>query len=226
MSAPTWDDRAALAERLDALEADRERFADRVSELYRTDPECQATRSKVSFSHARALAWHKAMQERIASALAAPPRDAALAERLTDLANHLARAQKEIDESADVRETVGEIVRGLDALRVEVDAAPAVPPSVAEAREAFVLAVARCRDCGEYGVLCGPQHEALADALIAAVRAATAAEAVRVVAGVPRYVLGLNLWQGTAPTMEPAANGAWIGQAEAMNALRALEVQP
>lgn len=166
------------------------------------------------------------------------PDRAALAERLTDLANHLARAQKEIDETADVRETVGEIVRGLDALRVQLDAEPVLPPSVAEARDSWsdamcdlVLAMTAGatddRDAipGDYEVAL-QGLEAARDDLLTAVRAETVAEAVRVVEAVPRYVLNLNLWQGTAPTMEPAATGAWVGQTEATNALRALGGQP
>lgn len=66
MTEPT-PDRASL----DAMINDRERFTARVKELYWSDPECQDSR-RVSFTGAWALAWHKAMQERSAAALAAP----------------------------------------------------------------------------------------------------------------------------------------------------------
>ena len=152
MTDETTTDRAALVERLDALEADRERFADRVSELYRTDLECQATRSKVSFSHARALAWHKAMQERIAAAALA---------------------------------------------------APAVPPSVAEARDVVM------RGAAQFGYA----SDADVDALIAAVRAATIAEAVRAVEAGPLVQAAFD-------------DDVTAGVESALAALRALEVQP
>lgn len=99
-------------------------------------------------------------------------------------------------------------------------AAPAVPPSVAEAREDVI---GLYHEVGTSQIVA----ERRADALIAAVRAATVAEAVRVVAAVPRCVLTLNLWQGTASlAADLAANGAWVGQTAALDALRALEVQP
>ena len=158
---PDTPDRAALAERLDAIEADRERFADRVSELYRTDPECQATRSKISFSHARALAWHKAMQERIALA------------------------------------------------------APAVPPSVAEARSVVM------RGAAQFGYA----SDADVDALIAAVRAATAAKAVRAVDALPRSE-GVTTFGHTGFVMERTEGGSWIYDEHALDALRALGGQP
>ena len=103
------------------------------------------------------------------------------------------------------------------------------PPSVAEAREAFVLAVARCRDCGEYGVLCGPQHEALADALIAAVRAATVAEAMRAVEGVAGRVTFAWLAGGGVQahvSTVPSTQSSEIPRADALDALRALGGQP
>ena len=119
-----------------------------------------------------------------------------------------------------------------------LSAAPAPePPSVVEAKHALDVAIVKHR-IAEHGYQrkavtlkqFNAAHDAIGvaqDALIAAVRAETVAEAVRAVEALPRYVLHLNLRQGsTAPNMEPAANGAWVGQTEALAALRALGGQP
>lgn len=131
--------------------------------------------------------------------------------------------------------TVREVIAAGCTLAAAALAAPApVPPSVAEARGRWsdamcdlVLAMTAGatddRDAipGDYeAALQG--LEAARDDLLAAVRAETVAEAVRAVGALPRYVLNLNLRQRTAPTMDPAANGAWVGQTEAVNALYAL----
>ena len=150
--------------------------------------------------------------------MSAPTPDrAALAERLRFLARGLRRIADTLCNSADCDIPHLDCTVSADAMDAAAAAlaAPALPPSVAEAREAFVLAVARCRDCGEYGVLCGPQHEALADALIAAVRAATVAEAVRAVEELPDHLTAAD---------DPRETFLW--RADALAALRALGGQP
>ena len=105
-------------------------------------------------------------------------------------------------------------------------AAPALPPSVAEAREA-VLSSLRAGVRAEWGQR--GYHPATdrridrddasnvedVDALIAAVRAETVAEAVRVVEELPDHLTAAD---------DPRETFLW--RADVLAALRALEVQP
>ena len=152
--------------------------------------------------------------------MSAPPWDdrAALADLLRDVAEMMADLNQ--DECRSV------LYARVDAAAAAL-AAPAVPPSVAEARDRWsnamcdlVLAMTAGatddRDAipGDYeAALQG--LEAARDDLLAAVRAATVAEAVRVVEELPDHLTAAD---------DPRETFLW--RADALDALRALRGQP
>ena len=162
------------------------------------------------------------------SAPTAPDR-AALAERLRFFARGLRRIADTLCNSADCDIPHLDCTVSADAMDAAAAAlaAPALPPSVAEARDRWsnamcdlVLAMTAGatddRDAipGDYeAALQG--LEAARDDLLAAVRAATVAEAVRVVEELPDHLTAAD---------DPRETFLW--RADALDALRALRGQP
>ena len=154
------------------------------------------------------------------------PDRAALAERLREMLAGVRRTQRAVatmgfspeslrDEALARSEGQAEAL----AAAIAALAAPAVPPSVAEAVGRVMSQACCCEDAATFGgeQLLHARHELQADVhrLIAAVRAATIAEAVRAVEELPDHLTAAD---------DPRETFLW--RADALAALRALGGQP